>query len=309
MREFRIVWCCLAVAVVVGLGLAACEAATGTPKPEQPKTMEPAPGLDPEQAAAVLALSDRIEDVLELSLNALMGPTAQQEGLEALEVLTALDPEAVQPSIEGCAPMPEGADIDEDGYPAMKETLTINCSFALPPFMFELTGDLVLLDGDDTDPVSGFESMLNYRLTMTDEDGTVTATGERDLQVSKAADGNRYALVYAGRDVIDGLWDIRLTYTGTLKGTFASGMLAIKGGTFVLAPAPVAGQDQLAPPGASWSVQAARLDYDMANCETVLTGGQVNLTNDADAVIGISYEGCGVRSVTYNGEPLPPAPA
>ena len=308
MRESRIVWCCLAVAVVVGLGLAACENATGTPKPEQPKTMEPAPGLAPEQAAAVLALSDQVEDVLESSLNAFMGPpTPQQEGLEALEVLAALDPEAVQPSVEGCAPMPEGADIDEDGYPAMKETLTINCSFALPPFMFELTGDLVLLDGDDTDPASGFESMLNYRLTMTDEDGTVTATGKRDLQVSKAADGNGYALAYAGRDVIDGLWDIKLTYTGTLKGTFASGMLAIDSGTFVLAPTPVAGQDQLAPGGASLTVQAARLDYDTANCETVLTGGQVNLTNDADAVIGISYEGCGARSVTYNGEPLPPA--
>ena len=192
----------------------------------------------------------------------------------------------------------------------MKETLTINCSFALPPFMFELTGALVLMDGDDTDPASGFESMLNYRLTMTDEDSTVTVAGERDLQVSKAADGSGYALAYAGRDAIDdGLWDVRLAYTGSLKGTFTSGMLAIDGGTFEIVSPPVAGQDQPAPPGSGLTVQAARLDYDTANCETVLTGGQVNLTDDAGAVIGISYEGCGARSVTYNGEPLPPAPA
>ena len=69
-----------------------------------------------------------------------------------------------------------------------------------------------------------------------------------------------------------------------------------------LAPLPVAGQAQPAPPGSKMTVQAARLEYDSANCG-------VNLTNEDGAVIGISYEGCGARSVTYNGEPLPPTPA
>jgi hypothetical protein len=263
--------------------------------------MEPKP-LEP---AAVLAIAGQADEVLSSSLNSLMGPTVLPAGLEALELLTGLDPDGAPPSIEGCAPMPEGVDMDGDGYPALQETLTIDCSF----LVFELTGTLVLMDGDDTDPASGFHSTLNYRLTITDEGGPMTQVGERGMQVRKAAAGSGYDLMYAGIDVIEGVLEVRMAYTGSLQGTFASGMLAIAGGSFELAPPPVAGQRQPALPGSSLKVQAARLDYDSANCATVLTGGGVNLTNEAGEVIGISYEGCGVRSVTYNGEPLPPAPA
>ena len=221
------------------------------PSRNSQRRWKPAPGLAPEQAAAVLALADQVEDVLESSLNAFMGPpTPQQEGLEALEVLAALDPETVQPSVEGCAPMPEGADIDEeDGYPAMKETLTINCSFALPPFIFELTGGPgCCWTGTTRIRRGGFESMLNYRLTMTDEDGTVTATGKRDLQVSKVADGTGMPGVRRKRrhrwtmgHQADLHWDpernIRERHAG------------IDSGTFVLAPTRSRGRTAWPPAG------------------------------------------------------------
>ena len=53
-------------------------------------------------------------------------------------------------------------------------------------------------------------------------------------------------------------------------------------------------------------VQPTRLAYDTAGCETVLVGGHVDVEDAAGNVLRISYAGCGERSTTYNGWPVPP---
>lgn len=320
------VWGHLAVAVVVGLGLAACESATGTPEPKPaPEKPEPKPmELTAEEAATALALAEQVEGVLAAALSTLSRPSAaaQVEGLEALaEFVALLDPMGEQPGVEGCAPMLTGADEDGDGYPAVEETLMIACRIEVP-FVFELTGELTLGDEDDTDPESGFYiyTRLDYRLTVTADGTTTAAVGERRVRV-RAASGGGYAVAYEGGDTLDAAYlafEARLSYRGTLAGTFASGTLAIDEGMLVLASTPVdctalAGaereacmaQDNPGPSEMQLSVQSARLDYDTAGCASVLTGGGVMVAAGADRVLGVSYEGCGERTVTYNGVAVP----
>ena len=318
-REYRNrMWVRLAVVAAAWLGMAGCTNATSAPVP------------DPEEAAAAAALSEQVEGVLVSSLRALSRPSAaaQVEGLEALAGFIALvDPTAAPPSIEGCAPMlSEGADGDGDGYPAVETTLAIDCSFDFPMFVFRLAGSLVLLDEDDLDPESGFDAELEYELTMTAEGETVTSVGTRAVHVSLMEDGSGYDLEYDGTDVLSAshqALEARLTYTGTLEGTFEVGTLAIGGGTIAFASPPVdctvladaereACEEQAQEnPGSSGtlSVQTSGLAYDTAGCETVFVGGHVDVEDAAGNVLRISYAGCGERSTTYNGWPVPPRPS
>ena len=316
----RSMWVRLAVAVAVWLVLAACTNVT-SPPPE-----EPAP--EPKEAAAAAAVAEQAEGVLLTSLRALSMPSAaaQAEGIEALAGFIALvDPAAEQPSIEGCAPMlSEGADGDGDGYPAVRTTLRIDCRFDVP-LVFRLAGSLVLEDENDLDPGSGFESELDYRLTVTAEGETLTAGGARAVQVRVKEDGSGYDLEYEGRDLLINPYleyEARLTYTGTLEGTFESDTLAIGGGTLAFASTPVdctaladaereaceeQAQANPGPPGeVQLAVQTSGLAYDMAGCETVFVGGYVDVEDAAGNVLRISYAGCGERSTTYNGWPVPP---
>ena len=105
-----------------------------------------------------------------------------------------------------------------------------------------LRGSLVLEDENDLDPGSGFESELDYRLTVTAEGETLTAGGARAVQVRVKEDGSGYDLEYEGRDLLINPYleyEARLTYTGTLEGTFESDTLAIGGGTLAFASTPV----------------------------------------------------------------------
>ena len=306
----------LAVAVAVWLVLAACTNVT-SPPPE-------APAPDPEEAAAAAAVAEQAEGVLLTSLRALSMPAAaaQAEGIEALADFTVLvDPAATPPSVEGCAPMlSEGADGDGDGYPAVETTLRIDCRLDVP-FVFQLTGTLVLEDEDDMDLDSGFDAYLVYRLMLTAEGATLTAVGTRDVQVMEAGSG--YDLAYAGTDTLIYsylAYEARLTYTGTLEGAFERGTLAIGDGSTVLTLTPVDCTVLAAPereaceeqvqenPGSAGTlpVQTTRLAYDTAGCETVFIGGHVDVENAAGNVLRISYAGCGERSITYNGKPVPP---
>ena len=320
-------WVRLAVAVAtVWLVLAGCTNVT-SPPPEAPEPERP----DPEEAAAAAALSEQAEGVLVASIEALSMPSAaaQVEGIEVLaEFISVLDPDAAPPSIEGCTSMlGEGADGDGDGYPAVRTTLPIDCGFDIP-FVFRLVGSLVLLDEDDLDPESGFDSTLEYRLAVTSEDNMLTASGIRTVQVSGMEDGSGYALEYEGTDVLkdSGLaleFEAELTYTGTLAGAFEAGTLVIGGGTLTFASTPVdctaladaeretceeQTQENPGSSGVGLAVQTTRLDYDAAGCETLFTGGHVDLENAAGDELRISYAGCGERTVTYNGWPVPPRP-
>ena len=214
----------------------------------------------------------------------------------------------------------EGADGDGDGYPAEKTSLLIECRIDVP-FVFELTGSLVLRDEDDTDPASGFDAALNYRLTMTVEGTTLSSVGERAVQVREMESGSRYEVVYESRDTLDAAYlefEAGLSYTGTLTGRFASGTLAIAAGTIVLVSTPVdcttladaerekcMAEDNPGPSETQLTVQSAELAYDTANCASVLTGGRVVVAAGAERILGISYEECGKRSVTYNGVAVP----
>ena len=312
-------WVRLAMAAAVWLVLAVCTNVTSPP----PEELAP----DPEEAAAAAAVAEQAEGVLLTSLRALSMPSAaaQAEGIEVLADFTVLvDPAAAPPSIEGCAPMlNEGADGDGDGYPAVRTTLRIDCRFDVP-IVFRLTGSLVLKDENDRDPESGFESDLDYRLTVTVEGETLSAVGARDVQVRTMEDGGGYDLEYEGRDLlIDPYleYEARLTYTGTLENTFEAGTLALGDGTITFTSTPVdctvladaereACEEQAqANPGSSGgglAVKTTGLDYDTAGCETVFTGGHVDVENAAGNVLRISYTGCGERSITYNGWPVPP---
>lgn len=249
------VWGRLAMAVVVVLGLAACTNAAGGPGAPPP---EPVPELAPEEAAAARALADLVEGALETSIRAFAAPPgAGQVGFEDVADITALfDPTVEPPDREGCAPMVDAAaDGDGDGYPAAKTTLPIDCRLELPSFLFALVGSVELLDGDDTDPASGFESKLEYRLTITDDGETQSGSGEREVRVRRVADGSRYEVDYQDRTALgDSSMGIeaRLTYTGTLEGTFESATLAIADGTFVL-PTPA---------GDEVTVRTTGLEYD-----------------------------------------------
>ena len=139
----------------------------------------------------------------------------------------------------------EGADGDGDGYPAEKTTLLIDCRIEIDLevlFEFQLEGSLVLLDEDDMDSASGFESKLEYEVWVTIDEETLMVGGTRDMRARVMEDGSGYAVAYEGEEVLNDPqqeFQSRLKYTGTVKGTFESGMLAIGGGRIVFASSPI----------------------------------------------------------------------
>ena len=187
--------------------------------------------------------SQQVDTVLVSSIRALGNPLAQSqiEGLALFAATLALadDLDAEPPSIEGCVPMlSDGADGDGDGYPGMETTLTMDCEL----FGFRLEGTLVLMDEDDMDPASGFNSEMDLQMTLTAEGETLASfVGDHDLQVTAMEAGIGYGLSYSG-GIVQGSdyleLDTRLTYDGTLEGSFDSGRMTIAQGTisFVFTP-------------------------------------------------------------------------
>ena len=310
------VWHGIAVGAL-GLGLAACQDinVNSTP-PAEPRTLS-------REVAAGLAASEQVESTLVPSIRALTNTPveSQIEGLAIFAGLFALaDPTAEPPSIEDCVPMlGDGADSDEDGYPGLKTTQTIDCEL----LGFRIEGTLELMDENDMDPASGFNSELDYRLTVTvDGETLLSSAGDLALWVSSMADEAGYDLYYSGRVAEDGQFaefESRLIYSGTLEGSFEAGTLAIDGSIAFASNqvdcASLADADRETcqaevpenggPSGIQIAVKSTGIEYDMTSCPTALTGGYVDVQDDAGNVLRISYNGCSERSATYNGEPLP----
>ena len=155
----------------------ACGNAANTPAAESEK--------DPlsREVAAGLAASQQVDTVLVSLIRALGSPLAesQVDGLAAFALIFALaeNPDAEPPSIEGC--VPTLGDSAGDGYPGMETTLTIDCEL----FGFRLDGTLVLMDEDDMDAASGFNSEMDLQMTLTaDGETLVSFAGDHDLQVT-----------------------------------------------------------------------------------------------------------------------------
>ena len=304
-------WFGMAVVAVLGLGLAACGTAASIPE-----------GSLSREVAADLAASRLVDEALASSIRVLGKPLAASPVAES-----EASPGVEAPDLSGCLPMLEGADRDADGYPAVEETLTIDCDL-----FFHVGGTLVLADKDDQDPLSGFRSRLDFRVTLTDGGEThPLASGTRTVDV-EARENAAYALSYGSTITQPSMaeaepflaFESRLTYAGTLEGSFEGGTLAIDEGTFSLAPVPVdcsklAGEEQQAclarapehaGPPPPLAVSTTGVVFDKASCATVLSGGYFELRDDPGNVLAVSYAGCGERSASYNGEmlPLPPLP-
>ena len=297
----------------VALALAACPGPAG--KPPQ------APGVLAREVAGV-AMSGQVDQTLAVSVRALARPPvqAQLEGLAILAGLFALaDPNAPPLDLASCVPMLDAdADADEDGYPRVKTTQSIDCQLAA----IRVDGMLELLDENDMDPASGFNSELEYGVTLGVEGQTLlSATGDLALWVSSMGDGAGYDVYYRGdlaETVESGKHESRLLYSGTLSGSFATGSLALDGSIGFASSAVdctslpeserAACQEQMpegdAPADVQLALSSTGLEYDTASCPTALTGGHVDVQDDAGNVLRISYDGCDQRSATYNGEAL-----
>ncbi|MDE0447067.1 MAG: hypothetical protein OXH96_10375 [Spirochaetaceae bacterium] len=305
------VWFAMAVVAAAGLGLAACGTAANVP--EEHLTRE---------AAADLAASRLVDEQLVSSIRVLGEPRAL-----TLVAASEASPGADAPDLAGCLPALEGADGDADGYPAVWETLSIDCDV-----FFHLGGTLRLWDEDDQDPLSGFRSELDFRITLTAGDEThLFTSGTQTVRVA-AREGGGYALSYGSTIHVPAMaeeepflaFESRLTYAGTLAGSFEAGTLAIEEGTVSLVPVPVdcsklAGDEQQAcraqapehaGPAPAYAVSSTGIVFDKAACDTVLTGGYFKVSDDPGNVLTVSYAECGKRSAAYNGEmlPLPPPP-
>ena len=290
------------MAAAAGLGLAACAQAAKIP--EGPLSREVAAGL---------AASGFVDDEIVSSIRTVGEPLGAPPSAanEASPGGGALD-------LAGCLPMLAGADSDADGYPSVEETLPIDCDL----FIFHIGGTLVLLDKNDEDPTSGFRSQLDFRMMVTAEDEAhLFAAGKRVMDVDAMATG-AYGLSYNGGFASPtpgepfSEAEVRLTYVGTLQGTFEGGTLAIDDGTFSFAAVPVdcsmlAGAEQQAcqantpentAPPLEVAVASTGIVFDKASCDTALTGGYFDMRDDSGNVLRISYSGCGERSATYNGE-------
>ena len=299
----------------VALALAACPGPVS--KPPQ------APGILAREVAAGVARSGQVDQTLAVSIRALSGPPveAQLEGLAVFAGFLALaDPDAEALDLGSCVPMLDAdadADADEDGYPRVKTTQTIACQLAV----IQVQGTLKLLDEDDMDPASGFNSELDYQVTVGLEgEPLVSATGDLALWVSSMGAAG-YDVYYRGKMAgSDQLAEhkSRLLYAGTLSGSFAAGSLALDGSlafssnpvdcTSLPEPDRAACQEQMpegdAPSEVQLAVSSTGIEYDTASCATILTGGHVDVRDAAGNVLRISYDGCDQRSVTYNGEAL-----
>jgi hypothetical protein len=300
----------MAVIAAVGLGLAACGTAANIPE-----------GSLSREAAANLAASRFVDDQLVSSIRVLGNPLAAPPS-----AASEASPGVEAPDLSGCAPMLEGADSDADGYPAVEETLAIDCDL----LFLHVGGTLVLWDENDQDPTSGFRSELDFRITITVGDETRPFTSGTQAVEVEARERGGYGLSYSSAFTLPPMTEeepfleseTRLTYAGTLEGSFEAGTLAIDEGTFSFATVPVdcsklAGDEQqacqaqapehgAAPP--PYTVTSTGIVFDKANCATVLTGGSFEVSDNLGNVLEVSYAGCGKRSAAYNGEllPLPP---
>ena len=56
------------------------------------------------------------------------------------------------------------------------------------------------------------------------------------------------------------------------------------------------------------AVTATGIVFDRETCATAITGGSFDLQDNSGNLLRISYDGCGERSATYDGEqfPIPP---
>ena len=302
---------------VLGLGLGACQQAA---KPSGPSPMS---DLTRDVAAGIAALK-QVDDALASSLRTLGDPLG---GLQVGKVEEL--PAEEGPSLARCVPMLDaGTDSDADGYPAKVTTLDLDCELLI----LHLGGTLVLEDKDDMDGESGFRSDVDFQMTLTFEDRKLElGVGKQALDVDKKENGGGYGLSYSGEIKIpmtDGPFletEVRLTYAGTLEGSFGSGTLTVDAGdgTLSLASVPVdcsmLGDDEeetcraQAPenPGTSLLqlvVNSTGIAFDKVSCGTALTDGYFDVQDDSGNVLRISYDGCGQRSATYNGEmiPIPP---
>lgn len=303
------VWYAMAVVGAVGLGLAACGTAANIPDEHLTRA-----------GAADLAASQLVDEQLISSLRVLGDP-------RALTPVAASEtaPGAEAPDLAGCLPALEGADGDADGYPAVQETLSIDCGL-----FFHVAGTLLLWDEDDQDPLSGFRSELDFRITVSAGDETHLFTSGTQAVDVAAGESGAYALSYSSTISVPAMaaeepflgFDSRLTYAGTLEGSFEAGTLAIDEGTFSLAPVPVdcselAGDEQQAcraqvpertGPSQVYAVSSTGIVFDKAACDTVLTAGYFKVSDDPGNVLTVSYAECGKRSAAYNGEMLPMLP-
>ena len=209
----------------------------------------------------------------------------------------------------------------------MQESLSIDCDL-----FFHVGGTLVLWDEDDQDPLSGFRSEFDFRITVTAGDEThLFTSGTQTVDVA-ARENGAYAVSYGSTIALPAMdeeepflgFESRLTYAGTLEGAFEAGTLAIDEGMFSLVPVPVdcsklAGDEQQAcraqvperpGPAPAYAVSSTGIVFDKAACDTVLTGGSFQVSDDPGNVLTVTYAECGKRSAAYNGEllPLPPPP-
>jgi len=303
------VWYATAVVAAAGLGLAACGTAANIP--EEHLTRE---------GAADLAASGLVDEQLVSSIRVLGEPRAL-----TLVAASEASPGADAPDLAGCLPMLEGADGDADGYPAVQESLPIDCGL-----FFHVGGSLLLWDEDDQDPLSGFRSELDFRITLTAGDETHLLTSGTQTVDVEAKENGAYALSYGSTLNLPPMaeeeqflaFESRLAYTGTLAGSFDAGTLAIDEGMVSLVPVPVdcsklAGDEQQAcraqaperaAPAPEYAVSSTGIVFDKAACDTVLTGGYFKVSDDPGNVLTVSYAECGKRSAAYNGETLPLPP-
>jgi hypothetical protein len=307
-------WYSVAVAVAVGLGLAACQQAA-TPTPTLSRKF-----------ATDLAMSMQVDEALASSLRSLGDP------LGGLKVGAVQDSQGmdIELDIEECAPMLDaGADSDADGYPAERTTYALDCEL----LALHLGGTLVLADKDDMDQDSGFYSDLALEISLNSMDENVRfGAVEYTLDVDAKASGTGYTVSQSGvlsqenvivdkkdeQSFLEG--EARLTYDATIAGSLRSGKLTIAAGdgTYSLATVPIdcsmldgeearKCQEQTSEnPGTlrQLTMTATELAFDKENCDTAITGGSFAVQDNLGNTLTTSYDGCGKRSATYNGEPI-----
>ena len=293
--------------------------------PETTAAPEPEPDLGlhlSRDVAASFAASMQVDGALTSSLRSLGDP------LGGLQVGTVEGPSDIEkPDLAGCVSMLDaGADSDGDGYPAEETTLDLDCEL----LVLHLGGTLVLEDKDDMDRDSGFRSEVDFRISLVVENQKVEfVVGKQAMDVDAIDGGAGYVVSQSGEikvpieePFLEG--EVRLTYAGTLEGSFRSGTLTIDAGdgTFTFATIPIdcsklAGDEgeacrAQAPenPGPSLrlAVNSTGLAFDKESCATAITEGYFDVQDGSGNVLRISYDGCGERSATYNGEiiPIPP---
>lgn len=316
-------WHRIAVACAAGLVLAACQQAARPAQQAEPRP-EPEPPLSRDVATG-LAGSMQVDDALAASLRSLGDPLG---GLDLPPVPGPQGMELEEVNIDACAPMPDaGADSDADGYPAEPTTFALDCEI----LVVHLGGTLVLEDKDDMDPDSGFRSELALEISLNiQNENAAFGAVQYALDVDESESGAGYTVFQSGEltllvpeePFLEG--KVRLAYAATLDGSFQSGTLTIAAGdgTFSFATVPIDcsmldGREadecrkqtsQNAGISVPFAVAATEVAFDKESCATAITGGYFDVQDDPGNVLRISYDGCGERSATYNGEliQLPP---